>query len=88
MGKKTTNIELISAYEFAERKGVQAQAVYYRIKVTKEIETVKIGKRIAIDWEKFSHVEFPNAVRFIKDEDELSEIETPHENTTEEIPTG
>lgn len=56
--------ELISVYEFAERKNVQPPAVYYRIKTTKEIEVIMIGKRKAIDWKKFGHIEFPNAERF------------------------
>lgn len=55
--------ELISAYQFAERKEVSNVAVYYRINTTKEIETVAVGKRKYIDWNKYQHFEFPIADR-------------------------
>lgn len=62
--------ELISVYEYADRKGVQPPSVYYHIKTVGDIEVVMIGKRKAIDWNKFQHVEFPNALRFVKSEEE------------------
>lgn len=69
--------ELITVYEFAERKGVQPQAVYYRIKNTKDIETITVGKRrVAIDWGKFKHIEFPNKDRFKPIEEPAPEHET------------
>lgn len=69
--------ELITAYEFARRKGVEPPAVYYRINKTKEIGTISIGKRRSvIDWEKFKHIEFPNKDRFKPIEEPAPEHET------------
>lgn len=79
MSKNNTPIEepqpeLISVYEFARRKGVEAPAVYYRIKETFQIRTVKIGKRIAINWEQNKHIEFPNKDRFKKVPEQTTEL--------------
>lgn len=65
--------ELISAYDFAKRKGVTNTAVYNRMKdevdesgkVTKkaEIQTETIGRHRYIDWLKYQHITFDeNAV--------------------------
>lgn len=64
--------ELISVYQYAERKGVSATAVYDKIKVARKITVETLGKRVFIDWNEFKDVEFANAIRFVKpDEDEL-----------------
>ncbi len=52
--------ELISAYVFAERKGVSATIIYRRIK-DGEIEAEQIGKSKYIDWNKYSHLTFPKS---------------------------
>lgn len=50
--------ELISAYEFAKRKGVSPTIIYRHIKEHKTIDTQLIGKAHYIDWNKYSHVTF------------------------------
>lgn len=51
--------ELISAYDFAKRKGVTNTAVYNRMKGdTPEIVTETIGRHRYIDWNKYSHISF------------------------------
>jgi hypothetical protein len=65
--------ELISAYTFAERKGVKNTAVYYRIKKG-EIETTPVGKFNLIDWEKYKHIEFPQSY---KDQRSENFVEVP-----------
>ncbi len=54
------NKELISAYVFAERKGVSATIIYRRINAG-EIEVERIGKAKYIDWSKYNHLTFPKA---------------------------
>lgn len=49
--------ELISAYEFAKRKGVSDTAVYNRMK-TGVIVTETIGKHRYIDWNKYNGITF------------------------------
>ncbi|MDB4918279.1 hypothetical protein [Mucilaginibacter sp.] len=63
MTKKTNSDkmpELVSAYEFAERRDVANTAVYAKI-AKGDILTVTIGKHKYIDWELFKHVTFPMA---------------------------
>jgi len=52
-----SQIELMSAYAFAERKGVSSTSVYAKIKKG-EIKTVPVGKFNLIDWNQYKHVEF------------------------------
>jgi hypothetical protein len=60
--KKNTEIkpELISAYQFAERKGCKSQAVYVRM-AKGDITFIFVGKTKYIDWKANEHVEFPHS---------------------------
>lgn len=50
--------DLISAYEYAARKGVSATIVYRKVN-SGEIEVKLIGKTKYIDWYKYNHIDFP-----------------------------
>ena len=52
--------ELISAYQFAERKEVSNTAVYRAIE-RGDIITTPVGKQNFIDWNKFKDVSFNRA---------------------------
>jgi hypothetical protein len=67
-------IELVSAYEFGEKKGVAAVSVYYQMDQG-NIETIKIGKYKYIDWNKYKDFEFPHSNR-IKDAKEARKTGT------------
>lgn len=59
--------EYLSAYQYAERKGVSNTAVYSKIKRGK-ITTVRVGKSKFIDWNTNSEVTFENAARYKKED--------------------
>lgn len=58
---KQKSQNLVTVYKFAQLKGVSNVIIYYRINKTKEIETIKIGKRLFIDWDRFKDFKFSKA---------------------------
>lgn len=57
---KISEIELVSAYTYAERRKVSATAVYNKIN-SGEFETVPVGKFNLIDWNRYQNADFPKA---------------------------
>lgn len=59
---KRFRADLISAYEYAKRKGVSPKAVYNKMRTEKnpngDIKTVPAGKQHFIDWDTNKDVEF------------------------------
>lgn len=53
-------MELISAYQFAERKKINVTNVYRLINSGK-IKTVKVGKFSFINWPEYNHLQFPRS---------------------------
>jgi len=55
-----SNQDLISAYEFAERKGINVTNIY-RLINSGNIDTIQVGKTKYINWFDYSHLDFPKS---------------------------